>query len=52
MPLVEQGTDGKWYAVEQNDDDWNGPFETEGEAIRHALGPTDAGPEEEELEGI
>lgn len=52
VPLVEQSTDGKWYAVEQNDDGWNGPFETEGEAIRHALGTADARPEEEELEGI
>lgn len=52
VPLVEQSTDRKWYAAEQDDDGWNGPFETEGEAIRHALGTADARPEEEELEGI
>lgn len=35
---VEQAKDGTWWAVDDNDDDWVGPFSTEAEAQAHALG--------------
>ncbi len=28
-----QGTDGKWYVVDQNDNEVAGPFETEKDAL-------------------
>lgn len=38
---VEQGKDGQWYAVAPDDDAWNGPFETEKEAMNYAYGVSD-----------